>query len=431
MRAFEQPRPQVPIVLTSRQQEVLRLLAAGRTNPEIAQVLGISLAGAKWHVSEVISRLGVTSREEAAEYWREQNRLPLRFTRAMRGLLGAGLLKTVAAGAAAATLGGGVVVAGAFLRSGEGTGAGDLAVEALAPSPTAVAPDLATKDGLTLRVVGTKIDDIQTTIEVVLEGRPELGRFASPAFTGAPGEGLRDQQGNVYSPRSMGGNATDNRFLSFTFDPLKPSATSLTLTLADAQFVDPASEVPEGQRPPDPSAVVAGPWVAEITGFAVTASTQVPVDHAPRPFGTAAVVIDEIRQGAGLTVVYARLVGFPEQDVQGLRLEWELIGQDGVAAAMVSGRGGDGPGQARIEWQFARTSGPATLRLRGHAYPPTLITGVEQFYVLDENGAATLRTGTVAEELQNESRRQRAEVAARVEAMLAGAPPAEWSVVLP
>jgi phosphoribosylaminoimidazole-succinocarboxamide synthase len=44
------------------------MLASGRTNPEIARALGISLAGAKWHVSEVISRLGVTSRREAARY---------------------------------------------------------------------------------------------------------------------------------------------------------------------------------------------------------------------------------------------------------------------------------------------------------------------------------------------------------------------------
>ncbi len=54
--------------LTPRQRQVLRLVAAGRTNPEIAGTLGISLAGAKWHVSEVLSRLGVTSREEAAGY---------------------------------------------------------------------------------------------------------------------------------------------------------------------------------------------------------------------------------------------------------------------------------------------------------------------------------------------------------------------------
>ena len=88
MRAFQRPQTDVATALTPRQQQVLKLLVAGRTNPEIAEALGVSLAGAKWHVSEVISRLGVTSREEAAEYWREQNSLPSRFARAMRGLLG-------------------------------------------------------------------------------------------------------------------------------------------------------------------------------------------------------------------------------------------------------------------------------------------------------------------------------------------------------
>jgi DNA-binding CsgD family transcriptional regulator len=87
--------------LTQRQRDVLRLIADGRTNPEIAGLLGVSLAGAKWHVSEVISRLGVETREEAAEVWREENSLPRRFTTLMRGLAGLTTLKVVAGSAAA------------------------------------------------------------------------------------------------------------------------------------------------------------------------------------------------------------------------------------------------------------------------------------------------------------------------------------------
>lgn len=118
MSAFERPPADASIALTPRQKQVLGLLAAGRTNPEIADELGVSLAGAKWHVSELISRLGVTSREEAAEYWREQNRLPSRFARAMRGLVSLGPLKLAAAGGAAATLGGGVVAAALLFGGG-------------------------------------------------------------------------------------------------------------------------------------------------------------------------------------------------------------------------------------------------------------------------------------------------------------------------
>ena len=68
MGATGQPEDNPSSRLTPRQRQVLRLVAAGRTNVQIARALGISLAGAKWHVSEVISRLGVTSREEAAQY---------------------------------------------------------------------------------------------------------------------------------------------------------------------------------------------------------------------------------------------------------------------------------------------------------------------------------------------------------------------------
>jgi len=75
-------RPPVGSDLTPRQREVLSLMARGLTNAMIAERLGISLAGAKWHVSEVLSKLGVESREEAADYWRRERRLPRRFAQA-------------------------------------------------------------------------------------------------------------------------------------------------------------------------------------------------------------------------------------------------------------------------------------------------------------------------------------------------------------
>jgi DNA-binding CsgD family transcriptional regulator len=93
------------IAWTPRQREVLDLLARGRTNPEIARDLGVSLDGAKWHVSEVMSILGVSSREAAAAYWRRENRLPARFARALRGLaFGPALRWTAAAVGAVAVV---------------------------------------------------------------------------------------------------------------------------------------------------------------------------------------------------------------------------------------------------------------------------------------------------------------------------------------
>ena len=60
-------------VLTPREREVLALLGHGLTNEEIAHRLDISLDGAKYHVSQILSKLGVPTREEAA-VWRPEER---------------------------------------------------------------------------------------------------------------------------------------------------------------------------------------------------------------------------------------------------------------------------------------------------------------------------------------------------------------------
>jgi len=52
--------------LTPRELEVLRLLAAGYTNPQIGEALYISRKTASHHVSSVLTKLGVTTRVEAA-----------------------------------------------------------------------------------------------------------------------------------------------------------------------------------------------------------------------------------------------------------------------------------------------------------------------------------------------------------------------------
>jgi DNA-binding CsgD family transcriptional regulator len=64
-------RPRHPELLTPREQEVLALLREGLTNPQIAERLGIGLEGVKYHVSEILSKLHVSTREEAAS-WREE-----------------------------------------------------------------------------------------------------------------------------------------------------------------------------------------------------------------------------------------------------------------------------------------------------------------------------------------------------------------------
>jgi DNA-binding CsgD family transcriptional regulator len=66
----ERGRPKYPDVLTPRQYEVLELIREGLTNPQIGQRLGISPDGAKWHVKEILWKLDVPSREEAARWER-------------------------------------------------------------------------------------------------------------------------------------------------------------------------------------------------------------------------------------------------------------------------------------------------------------------------------------------------------------------------
>ncbi|MBN1661505.1 MAG: response regulator transcription factor [Anaerolineae bacterium] len=51
--------------LTPREQEVLALLIEGLTNPEIADRLVVSRSTAKAHVSNILSKMGVSNRAEA------------------------------------------------------------------------------------------------------------------------------------------------------------------------------------------------------------------------------------------------------------------------------------------------------------------------------------------------------------------------------
>jgi DNA-binding CsgD family transcriptional regulator len=55
-----------PFGLTPREREVLALLAEGRSNPQIADELFISVKTVGIHVSNILAKLGVTSRVEAA-----------------------------------------------------------------------------------------------------------------------------------------------------------------------------------------------------------------------------------------------------------------------------------------------------------------------------------------------------------------------------
>lgn len=60
------PKQQISDQLSSRELEVLKLLVDGKSNPEIAETLYISLSTAKAHVRNIMSKLAVDDRVQAA-----------------------------------------------------------------------------------------------------------------------------------------------------------------------------------------------------------------------------------------------------------------------------------------------------------------------------------------------------------------------------
>lgn len=63
LRAAAEPAPHPP--LTSRQLEILRLVAGGLTSTQIAKRLFLAEATVKWHVKQILSKTGSSNRAEA------------------------------------------------------------------------------------------------------------------------------------------------------------------------------------------------------------------------------------------------------------------------------------------------------------------------------------------------------------------------------
>jgi DNA-binding CsgD family transcriptional regulator len=64
-----------PHGLSRRELEVLRLIAAGYTDQQIADALFIGRRTAEWHVRNVLGKLGVANRAEAAALAARENLL--------------------------------------------------------------------------------------------------------------------------------------------------------------------------------------------------------------------------------------------------------------------------------------------------------------------------------------------------------------------
>ena len=126
----------------------MELLRRGRTNGEIAAELGITLDGAKFHVAEIISKLGADSREDAVERWEARRRV------SWPALPGLAWVKWAGTAAGVVAVGAGVLVWAALLRGGSGSAEGPSEVSGAEPPaivtsvPVAVPEPLPKVDGL-------------------------------------------------------------------------------------------------------------------------------------------------------------------------------------------------------------------------------------------------------------------------------------------
>jgi DNA-binding NarL/FixJ family response regulator len=72
------PPPQTPTtpgpdILTKRERDVAALVAAGRSNKDIAAELVISVRTAETHVEHILAKLGFTSRTQIAAWMADQH----------------------------------------------------------------------------------------------------------------------------------------------------------------------------------------------------------------------------------------------------------------------------------------------------------------------------------------------------------------------
>ena len=72
LAAMAEAEPKPPrageTLITSREMQVLLLIAAGRSNKEIARELFVAEKTVKTHVSSILAKLGVADRTQAALY---------------------------------------------------------------------------------------------------------------------------------------------------------------------------------------------------------------------------------------------------------------------------------------------------------------------------------------------------------------------------
>jgi hypothetical protein len=158
---------------------VLHLLREDLSNAQIAERLGITERTAKFHVSEILAKLGVTGREEAAT-WSPSEQVPRRRS-GFHWSIKWGLLAKIGGGAAVAAAAGGVAVltwgviaTGSPTSGGESASLDDETLAAMAglTRPTCAPVDAAAQQTPTRCITGYSVSwDLETEEMYFLPGR--------------------------------------------------------------------------------------------------------------------------------------------------------------------------------------------------------------------------------------------------------------------
>jgi DNA-binding CsgD family transcriptional regulator len=171
-------RPPYPGLLTPREQEVLDYIRAGLTNPQIGERLDISVETVKQHVSQVLSKLNVSTREEAAR-WQPERERELARPWAGLSLLG----KFIAVASTVAALGGVAVLGLLVFRAGDASTSEILATDG-SVTPTTTSRAVGTSPRSTLSSLTTAT--ASATASGTASGTGATQTLATPTPTVTP-----------------------------------------------------------------------------------------------------------------------------------------------------------------------------------------------------------------------------------------------------
>jgi DNA-binding CsgD family transcriptional regulator len=162
--------------LTPREREVLALIRDGLSNEEIAERLGISVSGAKYHVSEILSKLGLENRHDAARWRSDDERVPVVAPPGLRHLFGRWLSPAITGALAVAIASGAALLVWALVASRGGDPVGATMTQTL----TVVGANSTTRTTQNPRAIAAMHQD--------LLGLPEPCRGQEPCIRNCPND---------------------------------------------------------------------------------------------------------------------------------------------------------------------------------------------------------------------------------------------------